>query len=206
MTGTTRRGVQILRRHATIGRLTPAGSSRVQRLDPFALPVRFEATDKAADERKRSVELTRERVVLHRAVRGIKMAVALPVTAYLGVALRMEPPADDHPGAITIVLEHRDSALSLELHRAADGSDIVAEWQTWGRVLGVPLLVADPDGGLREPFERIGAVQTATPYPRRRRRSALRARRPSIVLRRRPGVTPDQPVVHRGEREIITRN
>ena len=44
------------------------------------------------------VELTRERVVLHRAVRGIKMAVDLPVAAYLGVAIRMEPPAGHRPG------------------------------------------------------------------------------------------------------------
>jgi hypothetical protein len=79
-------------------------------------------------------------------VRGIKMAVHLPMTAYLGVAIRMEPPAADATaGAITIVLEHRDTALSLELYRAADGSDIVAEWQLWGRVLGVPLLVAEAE-------------------------------------------------------------
>ena len=196
----------MLRRHATIGRVMPAGSSRVERLDPFALPLRFEASDKAADERKRSVELSRERVVLRRAVRGIKMAVALPMTAYLGVALRMEPPAHGLPGAITIVLEHRDPALALELHRAADGTDIVAEWQTWGRVLGVPLLVADPDGALREPFGRLGTVEVADPIARRRRRSALKNRRPSIFLRRCPGVMAATPVVHRGEREIIARN
>jgi hypothetical protein len=170
------------------------------------LPIRFEACDRAADERIRSVELTRERVVLHRAVRGIKMAVNLPVTAYLGVAIRMEPPAGEHPGAITIVLQHRDPALSLELYRAADGTDIVAEWQSWGRVLGVPLLVAEADGELREPFERLGTVQVARPNARRRRRSAIRARRPSILLRRRPGVMRAAPVVHRGEREIIARN
>ena len=184
----------------------PAGSSRVERLDPFSLPLRFEVSDKAADERKRSVELTRERVVVHRAVRGIKMAVELPVSAYLGVAVRMEQPAGDCPGAITIVLEHRDPSLSLELYRAADGSDIVAEWQSWGRVLGMPLLVAEADGGLREPFERMGALNTASPCPRRRRRTALSQRRPSILLRRRPGVMPASPAVYRDEREIIARN
>jgi hypothetical protein len=184
----------------------PSGSSRVERLDPFSLPLRFEVSDKAADERKRSVELTRERVVVHRAVRGIKMAVELPMSAYLGVAVRMEQPAGDRPGAITIVLEHRDPSLSLELYRADDGSDIVAEWQSWGRVLGMPLLVAEADGRLREPFERVGALNTASPCPRRRRRTALSQRRPSILLRRRPGVMPASPVVYQGEREIIARN
>ena len=70
----------------------PAGSSRDERLDPFALPLRFEAADHAADERVRLVELHRERVVLRRALHGIKMAVNLPVAAYLGVAIRIEPP------------------------------------------------------------------------------------------------------------------
>ena len=60
------------------------------------------------------------------------------------------------------MLEHPDPALSLTLYRAADGTDIVAEWQSWGRVLGVPLLVAEADGRLREPFERIGGVARRT--------------------------------------------
>jgi hypothetical protein len=196
-----------LRRQATSGRTNPAGSSRTERLDPFSLPLRFQASDKAADERVRSVELTRERVVVHRAVRGIKMAVHLPMATYRGVAIRMEPPAPEAAtGAITIVLEHRDPALSLELYRAADGTDIVAEWQVWGRVLGVPLLVAESDGELREPFERLGTVEIAAPIARRRRHSALRGRRPSILLRRRTGFTSGAPVVHRGEHEMIARD
>ena len=67
----------------------PAGSSRAVRLDPLALPVRFAASDAGADERVRWVELDRERVVLRRAVRGIPMAIQLPVHAFLGVALRL---------------------------------------------------------------------------------------------------------------------
>ena len=165
----------------------PAGSSRDERLDPFALPVRFATTDATADGRMRTVELTRERVVVRRAVRGIKMAVNLPVAAYLGVAIRMQAPAGDNPGAVSIVLEHRDPALSLPLYRAADNLDIVAEWQSWARVLKLPLLVAEADGRLREPFDRIGAVRVARPTGRRRRRSAIRRRRPSIQLRRKVG-------------------
>jgi Family of unknown function (DUF6101) len=195
-----------LRRQATIGRATPAGSSCVERLDPFALPLRFTVADKSADERIRSVELTRERVVVRRAVAGIKMAVNLPLAAYLGVAIRMEPPTSGDPGALALVLEHRDPGLSLPLYRTADGADIVAEWQSWGRVLGMPLLVAEADGRLREPFERLGALRIAAPVSRRRRRSTLKARRPSILLRRRMGVPPASPTVHHGEREIIARN
>ena len=195
-----------MRRQAAFGGFAPAGSSRDERLDPFTLPVRFAVSDKAADERVRYVELSRERVIHRRAVRGIKMAVKVPVAAYLGVAVRMVPPADDEAGAVTIVLEHRDPALSLELYRADDGTDIVAEWQSWARVLGMPLLVAEADGRLREPFARLGAVRVASPTWRRRRRSAIRKRRPSIFLRRKPGRSIADAAVHRDEREIIARN
>ena len=111
----------------------------------------------------------------------------------------------DQNGAVMVMLEHRDPGLSLPLYRADDGNDIVAEWQTWARVLSLPLLVAEADGRLREPFARIGAVRVAAPSWRRRRRSALRARRPTLPLRRRVGRSIADATVHRGEREIIAR-
>jgi hypothetical protein len=205
-TGKTRRGVRTLRRQIQDRRLAPAGSSRAERLDPFTLPVRFAIADTAADERMRFVELSRENVVLRRAVAGIDMALNLPIAAYLGIAIRMEPPNGETPGAVAVVLEHRDPSLSLPLYRAGDGNDIVAEWQSWARVLKLPLLVAAADGGLREPFQRVGSVRAGPPGPRRRRRSAVKARRPSIMLRRKPGRSIARAIVHRDEREIIARN
>jgi hypothetical protein len=176
----------------------PAGSGRSARLDPFALPVRFQANDAVADGRSREVELTRERVVVRRAVAGIRMAVNLPISAYRGVAIRTS--AD---GA-SVVLEHRDPSLALELYAAPDGNEVTAEWRTWGEVLGVPLLVAD-ETGAEEIFPRVGAVKVGAPFVRRRRRNAIKQRRPSILMRRvvkRVGATD----VYRGEREIIARN
>jgi hypothetical protein len=194
-----------LRRQTTTNRVVPGGSSRGERLDPFALPLRFDVADQAGDERARLVELHRERVVLRKASRGARTAVNLPVTAYLGVAIRMEPPTERSAGVVALVLEHPDPAFSLTLYRAADGTDIVAEWRAWGRALGVPLLVTEADGRLREPFERVGAVRISRPIARRRRRSALKARRPALRLRRRQPLG-SPPVVHRGEREIIARS
>jgi hypothetical protein len=185
---------------------TAAGSSRVSRLDPFSLPVRFEAADEAADERLCVVDLHRERVVLRRSVRGMRMALNMPVAAYKGVAIRLSGDKEAKPSVISVVLEHTDPALSLPLFSAAEADDIVAEWQSWGRVLGLPLLVAEGDGKLREPFARIGALRVETPALRRRRRSAVARRRPSRLLRRRAGKLPLVPIVHRGEREIIARN
>jgi hypothetical protein len=177
----------------------PAGSGRSARLDPFALPVRFQAADAAADGRSREVELTRERVVVRRAVAGIRMAVNLPISAYRGVAIRT---SDE--GA-SVVLEHHDPSLALELYAAADGDEVAAEWRTWSEVLGVPLLAVGEAGASEEVFARMGAVKVSEPFVRRRRRNAIKRRRPSILMRRvvkRVGETG----VYRGEREIIARN
>ncbi len=176
------------------------------RLDPFFLPVRFRAADEAADGRLRIVDLHRERVVLRRSLRGMRMAVSLPVSAFRGVAIRLTGKADATPTAIAVVLEHGDPALSLPLFSSSESDDIVAEWQSWGRVLGLPLLVAERDGSLREPFARLGSLLIDAPTRRRRRHTALARRRPAKLLQRRPGVLPDKPVMHRGEREIIARN
>jgi len=142
---------------------------------------------------------------VRRAVHGIKMAVNLPVAAYLGVARMIEKTEGGAAGTVSIVLEHRDHALSLPLYSAHDGTDIVAEWQSWARVLGMPLLVAEADGRLREAFDRMGALRVATPTWRRRKRTAIRSRRPSILLRRKPGRSLEGAAVHH-EREIIARN
>jgi Family of unknown function (DUF6101) len=183
-----------------------AGSSRSARLDPFCLPVRFEAADEAADERLRVIDLHRERVVVRRSVRGMRIALNLPVSAFRGVAIRLTGKADEPPTSIAVVLEHGDPALSLPLFSASESDDIVAEWQSWGRVLGLPLLVAERDGSLREPFARLGAVRIEAPTWRRRRRSAIARRRPSALLRRRAGALSKTPTTYSGEREIIARN
>ena len=183
-----------------------ASAMGTPRLDPFSLPVRFEAADAAADECLRVVDLHRERVVLRRSVHGIRMALNMPVASYRGVAIRTHGETGKLPDAIAVVLEHSDPALSLPLFASAERDDIVAEWQSWGRVLNLPLLVAEGDGSLREPFKRVGALRVEAPTWRRRRRSAIARRRPSRLMRRRAGKLPTTPIVHRGEREIIARN
>jgi hypothetical protein len=184
----------------------PPGSSRALRLDPYALPARYAARDGGADGQIRQIELNRERVVLRRAVRGIPMNVGVPVREFRGVSMRTLPPEGSEAAAVAVVLEHRDSALNVPLFVATDGDDAMAQWKCWGRVLGVPLLVVESDGAVREPFPRLGRLRIGKPSPRRRRRAAIKWRRPSILLRRKPGRPAKEPTVHRNEREIIARN
>ena len=184
----------------------PAGSSRALRLDPFALPARYSASDAVADGRIRHVELHRERVVVQRAVAGMRMALNLPVSAYRGVAICVLAPEGEAPAAVAVMLEHRDPSLALPLYVSADGDEVAAEWRAWSQVLNVPLLVADGVAEAVDAFARIGGVRLQVPMPRRRRRSALKRRRPSLPMRRTPGCLTGQTPVHRGEREIIARN
>lgn len=172
----------------------PGGSSRALRLDPFTLPVRFAAEDAGADEATRHIELHRERVVLRRAVRGMRIALNLPLTTFLGLAVRHADPE------VAIVLEHRDPALSVPLFVAFDDDDVAAISQAWARVLDVPLLAAEP-----QPRGRLSKLAVRMSISRRRRRGSLKLRRPSILLRRKPGRLNEQPAIHR-EYEIIARD
>jgi hypothetical protein len=189
-----------LRRQNKAGGVTPAGSGRALRLDPHRLPARYTAADERADGRARVIEIDREQVILRRSVNGVWMRFRIPMEVFRGVAVRV---LDWNDSEVAITLEHPDPALTVALHRAEGFEDSAAEWQSWGRVLGLPLLIEDVDGTLRSPVEMIGALMTDKVALRRRRKTPLRKRRPYFLARRRgfgPGIAP---AVHRGEREII---
>ena len=173
-----------MRRQTATSGINPAGSSRGVRLDPLSLPISFDAHDVRADNGVRHVELHRERVVLRRAIHGMRMAINLRVSDFRGIALR------DGDDAQMLVLLHRDPSLNIPLCVSSDHDEIAAAWQTWSDIFALPQL----------------AEETREPAPRRRRRNAVWARRPKFLVRRRGGGALDGADVHRGEREIIARN
>jgi len=175
---------EAVRRQTATSGINPAGSSRGLRLDPLSLPISFEAHDIRADNGVRRVELHRERVVLRRAVHGMRMAINLRVSDFRGIARR------DSDDAQMLVLLHRDPSLNIPLCVSSDQDEIAAAWQTWSDIFALPQL----------------AEATREPAPRRRRRNAVWARRPKFLVRRRGGGALDGADVHRGEREIIARN
>jgi hypothetical protein len=154
------------------------------RLDPLSLPVSFPAHDARADGFVRQVELDRERIVLRRAVRGMNMALRLRVSDFLGVAVRRV-----RDGRM-LVLVHRDPSLSIPLCITADDDEIATAWQMWSDIFALPML-------------RDAARE---PAPRRRRRNAIRTRRPKFLVRRRSGDLLEPARIYRDEREIIARN
>jgi hypothetical protein len=166
----------------------------------------FATSDAAADGQVRQVELHRERIVMRRSLAGMRMALNMPVSAFAGVALRMTPGENGAQATVAVVLEHKDPGLAFALFVSTEGDEAMAEWRSWSNVLGLPQLVADDEGGFSEPFARVGGVRVGEVRARRRRRSVLQWRRPSILMRRKPGKLTDAAPVHRDEREIIARN
>ena len=174
-----------MRRQTATSGVNPAGSSRALRLDPLSLPVSFDAHDARADGGVRRVELHRERVVLHRAIHGMQMAINVRVRDFLGVALR------GIDAVQMLVLVHRDPSLSIPLGVSSDHEEISAAWQMWSDIFALPQL---PEDKAREPAAR------------RRRHNAIRARRPKFLVRRRGGDLLNPANIHQGEREIIARD
>jgi hypothetical protein len=155
------------------------------RLDPLSLPVSFDAQDTRADGGVRKIELHRERVVLHRALHGMQMAVNVRVRDFLGIALRG---LDDTQ---ILVLVHRDPSLTIPLCVSSDRDEIATAWKMWSDIFALPQLPED------KPSE---------PTQRRRRHNAIRTRRPKFLVRRRGGDLLDPANIHQGECEIIARD
>ncbi len=166
---------------------TPAGSSRMLRLDPLSLPVRFDARDPRADGGVRHIEISRDNVVLRRAVRGMRMAINVRVDDFLGITVR-----EIDEGRM-VVLVHRDPSLSIPLLISADSDDIENALRSWGELFLLPYI--DEDEG-----------RPSEPAQRRRRHNVIKTRRPRIQMRRRNGKAIEDMNVHRAEPEIIARN
>uniref|UniRef100_E6VGB1 Uncharacterized protein n=1 Tax=Rhodopseudomonas palustris (strain DX-1) TaxID=652103 RepID=E6VGB1_RHOPX len=174
-----------MRRQTATGGVNLAGSSRDLRLDPLSLPIRFDAHDVRADGGIRQIELHRERVVLRRAVSGMRMAVNVSVSDFRGIGCRG---LDD---GRMLMLVHRDPSLSIPLGISDDAEEIERMWALWSEIFGLPQL---PEDKLREPAQR------------RRRHHVISKRRPRFLTRRRVGRLLDAPKCFAGEREIIARN
>jgi hypothetical protein len=130
----------------------------------------------------------------------------MPLSAFAGVAIRLNAGVDGELPTVAVVLEHNDPGLALPLFVSTEADEAFAEWRNWSQVLGVPQLVADDEGGWREPFARMGGVRIGIVRPRRRRHSSIKNRRPTMALRRKAGKLGPNAAVYRGEREIIARN
>jgi len=149
------------------------------------LPASFLARDPRADGGSRHVEINRERVIMRRVVRGVRMTLQLRIRDFLGIACR------ETDGARALVLAHSDPSLSVPLLVTDDDRELEHQWSAWSDLFALP---------------QIDENNEAAPAPRRRRHNVIRVRRPRFLSRRRAGRISKDTVIYRGEDEIIARH
>ena len=131
-------------------------------------------SDARADQCRRAVTLSRDRVTIDRTYRGIAMRLSVPMSAYRGVCVAVRA-TEDGGFVYELRLDHRDPELSVTLAEAREEREIWADWRTCAGYFDLPALVERNDGP-----ELWTAPKGAE---RHDRRTKLR-RRPGIVARR----------------------
>jgi hypothetical protein len=164
-----------------------AGSRRAYRLDPATLPVRGTRVTGAAGA---TFVIDME----HAVVRHEGSGREVPFDAYRGVAVRMDPIGSDGDVRGFVELLHADAEFTVTLTISDDPAVVSNDWQSWGRVLDMPLLIIGQDGSVGEPLRGMSGVQIAAANPRRRH-SFFAKRRPRFLTRRKAGHLDDVRVV-----------
>ena len=177
------------------------------RLDPYALPQKI-SYDRAAPQlseeaRGKQIEFTlntKGAVMKCDLSCGLPISMSLPNRAFMGVAARAYE-NEDGSNTVTLELLHHDADLSVPLCVSNAVEDAAADWHSWSKRLGLPMLLVDEQGNATKIKDHAG-VAALTPKPRRRRRS-LMPNRPNFMRRRKMGIV--GPVERLHAREIIAR-
>lgn len=156
--------------------------------------------DRRADGGKRRVRVGRRDILIARRLAGISMLITVPVRAYRGVALDIEPTAAGG-ASYRLSLAHDDPDLDVVLAETEDGGAISADWKYWASYLDLPRL-AGKDGEFETLDPRLGQIAAPGPIARRRN-SSVAQRRPRFAARRKTGIVARMDTVYADEREII---
>src|SRR2546430_2229772 len=122
-----------------------ARSGHAYRLDPRALAE--QGAVEGIGSQPFTIDLDRGAVVF-----GGDRAHLVPFAAYRGVSIRMEQAWNAARVRVWLEILHPDAACTVPLTVAEDHDAVVADWQEWGRVLRLPLLVIAPDGTVSAPL------------------------------------------------------
>lgn len=182
--------------------------ARQMDIDPFRLPANFSLPVQTVAGRllraRDRIEIRPAAIAIEREMFGSPRARReIALGEFTGVAIRADLVGENGDRfAISVNLHHENPELCIPLHVSFDMSDVNARWQSWGRALGLPLLLPAPDGTWREPVDRLGKV-LIKPALQREPRGMLAGRRSLYSMIREPG-RPDMPRIFDGA-EIIAR-
>ena len=116
---------------------------------------------------------------------GVAVKIKVPVSEFIGVAVATRI-SEDGVLSSAIWLVHGDAELNYRVFEEAGNSNVVAEWQNWGRKLRLPLYIMAGDGALLPYSQQVDGLMLGQSTARRRL-SAEAGRRPRFLNRRKPG-------------------
>jgi hypothetical protein len=123
------------------------------------------------------IAFNREWVTIGRRIAGLETSVNVPTRSYRGVALQAFG-----EGGFRIMMRHVDPGLDVALAEAPDDAEVIADWRRFGDLMGLPLLVEDTQGRVREVPDGRAVMPAARRYG-----SPLKNRRPRFLAMRLPG-------------------
>ena len=157
------------------------GEYRARRLGEAAADEAFgAANDDTAREPVKTITMRR---TLEKS--GVSIKIKVPVTEFIGVAVST---SISEEGVLTSAIElvHSDPELNYQVFEEIGNSNVVAEWQNWGRKLRLPLYIIAGDGSLLPYSQQVDGVLLGNATGRRKL-AADTNRRPRFLNRRKPG-------------------
>lgn len=113
---------------------------------------------------------------------GCVITVKVPVSEYIGVAVAT---AINEEGVLTSTIElvHQDPDFNYQVFEETGNTQIIAEWQNWGRQLRLPLFIRGGDGELVAYSQQVDGVMLGQTNARRKTVNEAN-RRPRFLNRR----------------------
>ena len=118
---------------------------------------------------------------------GVAIKVKVPVDEFIGVAVSTSI-SEEGILSSAIELVHGDPELNYRVFEEVGNTNVVAEWQNWGKKLRLPLFIRAGDGNLLPYSQTVDGVMLGASH-KRRRLAIEAARRPRFLNRRKPGET-----------------
>jgi hypothetical protein len=116
---------------------------------------------------------------------GVSIKVKVPVHEFVGVAVSTKI-SEEGVLSSAIELVHGDPDLNYRVFEEVGNSNVVAEWQHWGKKLRLPLYIKAGDGSLLPYSQQVDGVVVGINTARRRLATDAN-RRPRFLNRRKPG-------------------
>lgn len=117
---------------------------------------------------------------------GVTIKVKVAVAEFVGVAVSTT--INDEGLLFSAVdLVHSDPDLNYRVFEEVGNNTVVAEWQNWGRKLGLPLYIRAGNGNLIAYSQQVGGVLIGD-TSMRRKLGPEASRRPRFLNRRQLGI------------------